>query len=100
VSLGNIDLNIEKEFIEEDEMNLEDIKFNGVSEAERISIEKLKEEVKLLPREHRLKAMMYVQKLQEEWFDVNEKTRVIIEFEGYISETNASNATIIYDTLE
>ena len=96
----SVDLNIEKAFIEENEMNLEEIKFNWVSEAEKISIERLKEEVKLLPREHRLKAMMYVQKLQEEWFDANEKTRVIIEFEGYISEINASNSKVIYDTLE
>jgi hypothetical protein len=28
--------------------------------------------------------MQYIQKLQEEWFYVNEKTKIILEFEGFI----------------
>jgi hypothetical protein len=43
---------------------------------------------------------MYVQKLQEEWFDVAEKTKVIVEFEGYISEIDSTNAINIYGLLE
>ncbi|MDP2395457.1 MAG: hypothetical protein Q8S84_08905 [bacterium] len=46
-----------------------------------MKIEKLKEHVNKLPKEHKLKAMMYVQKLQEDWFDNREKTNVILEFE-------------------
>jgi hypothetical protein len=43
---------------------------------------------------------MYVQKLQEEWFDIAEKTKVIVEFEGYISEIDSTNAINIYGLLE
>jgi hypothetical protein len=43
---------------------------------------------------------MYVQKLQEEWFDIAEKTKIIVEFEGYISEIDSINAINIYGLLE
>jgi hypothetical protein len=43
---------------------------------------------------------MYVQKLQEEWFDPSEKTKVIVEFEGYISGIDSANSTTIYTLLE
>jgi len=43
---------------------------------------------------------MYIQKLQEEWFDNTEKTRVILEFEAYISEVAPSEAEEIINTLE
>jgi hypothetical protein len=56
--------------------------------------------VKQLPKQHRLKALMYVQKLQEEWFDAAEKTRVIVEFEGYVGEIDTPNANTIYELLE
>jgi len=29
---------------------------------------------------------MYLQKLQDAWFDNTEKTRVILEFEGFIDD--------------
>jgi hypothetical protein len=28
--------------------------------------------------------MQYIQKLQEEWFYVNEKTKIILEFESFV----------------
>jgi ADP-ribosylglycohydrolase len=34
-----------------------------------------------MPSEYKLKSMMYLQKLQEEWSDDTEKTKVILEFE-------------------
>jgi len=43
---------------------------------------------------------MYLQSLQEEWFDYTEKTRVIIEFESYIDSTGIDTVDIIIDLLE
>jgi len=34
-----------------------------------------------MPQQDKLKAMQYVQKLQENWSDETEKVRTIIEFE-------------------
>ena len=44
--------------------------------------------------------MKYVQKLQEEWFYVNEKTKVILEFESFIDSTWVKNSTDIINLLE
>jgi len=101
---GNIldsqELLIIKEYINDEEIDINSIEFKGVTESEQITIEELKSEIKKLPKEYRLKSLMYVQKLQEEWFDVAEKTKVIVEFEGYISEIDSTNAINIYGLLE
>jgi hypothetical protein len=43
---------------------------------------------------------MYIQKLQEEWFDNREKTNVILEFEGFISEIPEIKTDEIINILE
>lgn len=91
---------IEKAFIQEEEIDPNSIIFEWITDSEKITIEKIKNEVKQLPKQHRLKALMYVQKLQEEWFDAAEKTRVIVEFEGYVGEIDTPNANTIYELLE
>ena len=94
------ELQIVKEFIEETEIDINSIEFKWVTQSELVNIEELKSEIKKLPKEYRLKSLMYVQKLQEEWFDPSEKTKVIIEFEGYIQGLDSPNATTIYTLLE
>ena len=44
--------------------------------------------------------MKYLAKLQEEWFDHTEKTRVIIEFEQYIDSTGYTNSAEVIEILE
>ncbi|MCB1713376.1 MAG: hypothetical protein KDH96_13190 [Candidatus Riesia sp.] len=53
-----------------------------------------------MPQEYRVKSMVYLQKLKEEWLDDTEKTKVILEFEAYLEEINISNKDEITDTLE
>jgi PKD repeat protein len=91
---------ITKNYIENDEIDINSIVFKGVTNAERLIIEKLKSEIKKLPKEYRLKSLMYIQKLQEEWFDAGERTKVIVEFEGYISSVEMPNADTIFDLLK
>ena len=91
---------IQKEYISESEIDPSNIIFTGISQSEKVTIEKIKNEVQNLPKQDRLKALMYVQKLQEEWFDAAEKTRVIVEFEWYVAWLQAANSDIIYDLLE
>ena len=91
---------IQKEYISESEIDPSNIIFTGISQSEKVTIEKIKNEVQNLPKQDRLKALMYVQKLQEEWFDAAEKTRVIVEFEWYVAGLQATNSDIIYDLLE
>ncbi len=77
-----------------------DIEFSGVSDDEKVKIEKLKAHLIQLPQDQRVKAMRYLSKLQEEWFDHTEKTRVIIEFEQYIDSTGYTNSAEVIDILE
>jgi len=75
-----------KEYIEDEIIWENDLNFDWVSDNEKLKIEKLKNYVKNLWKQHKLKALMYIQKLQEEWFDNREKTNVILEFESFIDE--------------
>ncbi len=101
---GNIlegkDIKIDKNYITQEEIDVDAIVFSGISDAEKVKIEKLKTYVQWLPQEHRLKWMQYIQKLQEEWFYVNEKTKIILEFESFIDSLGVSNATEIINLLE
>jgi Na+/phosphate symporter len=76
----NYTFKIIKNYLAE-EIDISQVEFKGVSDSEKIKIEKLKDYVNALPKQYKLKALMYVQKLQEEWFDEREKTNVILEFE-------------------
>ena len=58
--------------------------FTWVTDWEKEKIEKLKTFVEKLPQQNRLKAMKYIQTLQEEWFYASEKTKIILEFEWFI----------------
>jgi len=56
--------------------------------------------VNTIPKQHKLKALMYVQKLKEEWSDDREKTNIILEFEGFIYDMQITNGDDIIDLLE
>ncbi|MDR2411131.1 MAG: hypothetical protein LBD88_00535 [Candidatus Peribacteria bacterium] len=52
----------------------------------KFKLEKIKQIISSFPQDSRLRAMMYIQRLQEEWNDDREKTNIILEFEGFIEE--------------
>jgi len=94
------DITIVKNYIQEETIDLNSIVFEWVSESVKLKIEKLKELINSLPKEDKLKWMMYVQKLQEWWFDNREKTNIILEFEWFISELWIQNPDEIINLLE
>ncbi len=94
------DIIIIKDYIEEETIDINSIVFNGVSESIKIKIEQLKTLVSNLPKQHKLKALMYVQKLQEEWNDNREKTNVILEFEWFIYDIWVNSWDEIINLLE
>ncbi len=98
--LDSKDILINKNYVKEEDVDIDAIIFNWITEGEKEKIEKLKSYVQWLPQEHRLKAMKYIQKLQEEWFYLNEKTKVILEFEAFIDSLWVSNGTEIINLLE
>ena len=71
-----------------------------MSESEKQKIESLKAELSKLPQQQKLRALSYVQKLQENWNDPTEKTRTIIDFENYIFELGLSNEDQLIEILE
>ena len=81
------DIEILKTYVKEvEEIDPSTIEFDGVSTIEKEKIDRLKTLLSGLEQTQRVEAMSYVQKLQEEWFDDTEKTRVIIDFELYLDE--------------
>ncbi|MDD5770218.1 MAG: PKD domain-containing protein, partial [Candidatus Gracilibacteria bacterium] len=94
------DIVIQKKYIKDEEIDLSKVIFNGVSDDEKAKIEKLKAYIKEFPQEDRLKSMQYIQKLQEEWFYANEKTKIILEFESYVDGLQLSNGADIINLLE
>ncbi len=98
--VGSTDIKIVKNFIEEQVVDLDKIVFEWVSDSTKLKIEKLKDYVNTIPKQHKLKALMYVQKLKEEWSDDREKTNIILEFEGFIYDMQITNGDDIIDLLE
>jgi len=94
------DIRIVKNYVEEELIDIDNIVFEGVSDSTKLKIEKLKDYVNTLPKQHKLKALMYVQKLQEEWSDNREKTNIILEFEWFIYDMQLENSNDIIDLLE
>ena len=53
-----------------------------------------------LPQAQKLQAMEYMERLQESWNDDTEKTRIIIDFEGYLIDNNVEKADEMFELLE
>lgn len=98
-TIDSYDFVINKSYIDE-QVDISTLDFTWVTDSEKLKIEKLKDYINTLPDEFKLKAVMYVQKLQEEWFDNREKTNVILEFEGFINEIPEGNSEEIINVLE
>ncbi len=98
--LWSKDITVIKNYLEEENIDLDSIKTDWLSESTKLKLEKLKEKVSSFPKEHKLKWTMYVQKLIEEWYDDREKTNIILEFEGYIYDSEIAWWTEIIDILE
>jgi len=71
-----------------------------VNEGVKVKIEKLKVMVSNLEAENRIKGMKFIQKLQENWSDDTEKTKTILEFEGFLADSGVESAGDIIDLLE
>ncbi len=97
--ISSRDIKIIKTYVEE-AIDINTIIFEWVSESIKFKLEKIKTEVSNFPKEHKLKWLMYVQKLKEEWNDNREKTNIIIEFEWYIEESAIPNSKELIDLLE
>lgn len=97
--LNSKDIKILKNYINES-IDVNSITFEWVSDSVKLKLEKIKLEVSNFPKEHKLKWLMYIQKLKEEWNDDREKTNIIIEFEWFIEEINIPKGKDLIDLLE
>ncbi|MDD5213581.1 MAG: PKD domain-containing protein [Candidatus Gracilibacteria bacterium] len=94
------EIKVTKDYIKEENIDLDSLSFSGVTDAQRAQIETLKDYVKKLPQESRLKAMKYVEALQSAWFDDREKTQVILDFERYINGITFTDKDNVINLLE
>ncbi|MDD3793493.1 MAG: PKD domain-containing protein [Candidatus Gracilibacteria bacterium] len=97
--LSSKDIKVVKNYIEEN-IDVNSIIFEGVSDSIKFKLEKIKLEVSNFPKEHKLKGLMYVQRLKEEWNDDREKTNIIIEFESFIDQIEIAKGKELIDLLE
>lgn len=98
--LESKDIEITKEYIEEQNVDLDSVEFLNVTESEKQKIQQLKTLLSSLPQAQKLVAMNYIQRMQENWSDDTEKTRVIIEFETYLFDQDVENVDTIIEVLE
>jgi len=98
--LASEDIILEKNYIEEVEINPDMIIFENVTESEKEKIEALKAVLIKLPQQQRIRSLNYIQKLQENWNDDTEKTRTILDFENYIFELGLENEDEFISLLE
>lgn len=98
--IASRDITITKTYIEEVTIDPDLIIFENVTESEKEKIETLKQILSQLPQQQRLRALSYIQKLQENWNDDTEKTRTILDFENYIFELWLENEAEFIELLE
>ncbi len=99
--INSRDINIIKEYIEKEEtIDPNSIIFEWVSDSVKLQIEKIKNKVNSFPKQHKLKWLMYIQRLKESWNDNREKTNVILEFSTFIDEEWIEWGSEIIDILE
>ena len=91
-------ITISKKYITEEKK--EDIIFTWVSKSDEEKIASLKNYISKLPESYKATWTKYIERLQSEWFDETEKTKVILEFEGFIDNPNIPNSTEIINLLE
>lgn len=100
VVIDAFDVKIIKNYITQQEISLDDITFNGVSSGEKVLLDKLKTLVSQMPTQYIKEASSFVQRLQEEYPDANEKTKVIMDFETFLDNEDIKNADDIIQVLE
>ncbi|MDP5038980.1 MAG: PKD domain-containing protein, partial [Candidatus Gracilibacteria bacterium] len=91
---------IEKNYIEQLEIDLNTLEFNGVSDFEKEKIEKLKSFVSSLDKQYRFEGMKFIQRLQEEWFYDTEKTKIILDFTKFIDALKNPKSSEMVALLE
>lgn len=94
------DFTIEKDYIVEQEIDLDAIEFAWVTDNEKEKIERLKDILWNLPTDSRLPAMKYVEKLQDEWFDARGKTDTIVEMQLFLNQIPNYDPTDVNELLE
>ncbi len=94
------DIEVNKEYIEEKDIDMSALSFSWVTDDEKLKIEKLKNYISWLPQKDRLKWMEFVSRLQAEWFYENEKTKIILDFVEYIDSIKLSSWDEIISLLE
>ncbi len=93
------DIEIIKEYISE-QKEIKELSFSWVTNQDKQKIEELKSYISKFPQTYRVEWMKYLERLQSEWFDPTEKTKVILEFEWFIDNPNIPNSNEIINLLE
>ncbi len=96
--LAKQDIEISKSYIIEEKK--EDVVFTWVSKSDEEKIASLKNYISKLPQNYKITWLKYIERLQTEWFDETEKTKVILEFEGFLDNPNIPNSVEIINLLE
>lgn len=74
-----------------------------ISDKDRADMERLKDLIKSVRDQDRLRMMQFFSALQENWFDTREKTKTIIDFESYVDTSagvDAKTKETFYSILE
>ncbi len=94
------DIEIIKEFIKVEPVVTKDIIFKWVTDNEKKKIDLLKWYISRLPQNYISSWMKYLERLQSDWFDLAEKTKIILEFENFLDNPEIKNSSEIIDLLE
>jgi hypothetical protein len=98
--INSYEFSVDKAYIKEEEIDLDSIVFEWVSDAEKEKIEELKSLLTNLPTEKRLLAMKYVQRLQEDWHDPRAKTDTMVEMQLFLAQIPDYDPTQVNELLE
>ncbi len=94
------DYKIVKSYIKDEDINLKSVVFEWVTDEQRQKLEELKDLVSSIVWDDWRTAKTYVARLKDEWNDETERTKIIYDFEWFLSSSLIENRDEIIEKLE
>ena len=94
------DYKIIKEYIKDEEINLDNVIFEGVTDLQKQQLEELKDLVSWVTWDDSRIAKVYIARLKDEWGDENERIKIIYEFDWYLNDSLIQNKDEIIEKLQ
>ena len=100
IVIASKDYKIVKQYIKDEDINLDNIIFEWVTDLQKQQLEELKNLVSWVVWDDSRLVKTYVARLKDEWGDENERIKIIYEFDWFLNDSEIQNKDEIIEKLQ